>query len=300
MSTPFAPTIAGSTLPLPPRPATDSALGDLRADLRRFRAAGFRHMDLVDTWIAPADLTPRQLRTLADELADHGITLVGLSVIRRSIVDPVHAADNHAYTRRSIEAAAALGAPILSIGFHRPLTDAQRDWGTFWSVPGPTDGEQEFIRAVPALTELCALAADLGVELSLELYEDTLVGTGARTMRLIEATGAANLGVNADLANLHRAPRPLEETWDQTLDLVLDRMNYWHVKNYRRVENHPHGPYLAWPTPLADGDIDYRAALHRARAAGYAGPLCVEHYGGDALTAQTAGLRYLTDLLETM
>jgi len=228
-----------------------------------------------------------------------GATLAGISAIRRSVIDPKDGSANVAYTHRTIDAAAALGAPLVSIGFHRPLTPLQRDWA-FWSVPGPTDGPELYDLALARLRELVDHSASVGVRLSLELYEGTLVGTGAQAARLVEDVGSDWLGINADLANLFRVPERLVEGWLEALQFSLPYMNYWHVKNYRRVEHYPDGPFLAWPTALDDGDIDYRLALKLAAEAGYSGPLCVEHYGGDGLTAQRRGLIYLSSLLEGM
>jgi sugar phosphate isomerase/epimerase len=295
----YRPAIAGSTLPLPGRPA-DNVSPDIWADdLRTLAACGFTCIDLVDTWLSPPTLSVGGRRALRDSVCEAGVSLAGLSVIRRSIIDPVDEQQNLAYTFAAIDAAAELGAPILSIGFHRPLTPAQQSW-PFWAAPSPRDDMSAWDVAVGRLRSLASYAAQVGVGLALELYEYTLLGSGATAARLVQEVGSPVLGINADLANLYRIPERLTETWAETLQLSLPYMNYWHVKNYRRAEHFPDGPFLAWPTALDDGDIDYRAALRMAAAAGYAGPLCVEHYGGDALWNQQRGLRYLSEVLETL
>lgn len=295
----FEPVIAGSTLPLPPR-AAGPAEPDLWArDLALVAGHGFTAVDLVDTWLSPADLDRSARRELAAVIAAAGLDLAGLSVIRRSIIDPRSGEANLAHTHACIDAAADLGAPVLSIGFHRPLTGEQRAWA-FWAAPSPRDDTAARPRAVARLSELAAHAAEAGVALSLELYEYTLLGSGADTARLVEEVGSPALGINADLANLYRVPERLRESWQQTLTACLPHLNYWHVKNYRRCETYPDGPYLAWPTQLEDGDIDYRTAFGMARDAGYTGPVSIEHYGGDGLWAQARGLRYLRALLEEL
>lgn len=299
----FSPLIAGSTLPLEPVPFYDAGGGRLRerwlAGLQKLLRSGFVSVDIVDSWVPFGSLAQVDIAAFRQVIAEAGLRVVGLSSIRRSVIDPIAAAENLAYTHRAIEAAAALDAPVLSIGFHRPLTADQQQW-LFWSAPTPRDPPESFGDAVARLRELSAHARDVGVQLSLELYEYTLVGSGAQAARLVEAVGAANLGINADLANLYRIPERLTESWLETLQFCLPHMNYWHVKNYKRAEVFPDGPFLAWPTALADGDINYRVALQAAADVGYAGPICVEHYGGDGLTAQSAALSYLTSLLEDM
>jgi sugar phosphate isomerase/epimerase len=291
--------IAGSTLPLRTRRDESPDPGIWEADLRSLVRLGFRHIDLVDSWLAPGDLGRASLSELAAVITSAGGMLAGMSAIRRSVIDPEEGKANLAYTHRTIDAAAALHAPVLSIGFHRPLTALQREWA-FWIVPAPTDRPDSHALAVSRLRELARHAASVGVRLSLELYEGTLLSTGAQAARLVEDVGSDSLGINADLANLYRVPERLAEGWLETLRLCLPYMNYWHVKNYRRVEHYPDGPFLTWPAALDDGDIDYRLALRMAAESGYGGPVCVEHYGGDGLSAEQRGLAYLSTLLEDM
>jgi hypothetical protein len=72
-------------------------------------------------------------------------------------------------------------------------------------------------------------------------------------------------------------------------------VNYWHLKNYLRLR-HAGGLVLSTPCELAAGEIDYRMALEIVLGAGYSGPLCLEHYGGDALSAMKRGREYLQSL----
>ena len=299
MSTsPSVPVIAGSTLPLAPVSPTD--VSSWARSLSALVRGGFAWVDVVDNWVPFGDFGTEQAKQLAGAVADAGLGLVGLSAIRRSVIDPVDGEANLAYIHRALDVAAAAGAPVLSVGFHRPLTDLQKQW-TFWSVPGPVDDADDpalWALAVERRRALCKHATDLGVQLSLELYEDTLIGSGEQTARLVEEVGSSALGINADLANLYRVPRRLLESWLETFTACLPHLNYWHVKNFRRAEGYPDGPFLAWPAQLADGDINYRLLVQMALDAGYAGPICIEQYGGDGLTAQFAGLRYLQDLLD--
>jgi sugar phosphate isomerase/epimerase len=292
--------LAGSTLPLPARLQADP-LGEYEiwlSDLRRLASGGFSSVDLVDTWVSPAELSAPRLESLRSAINAAGLRLAGMSVVRKSIIDPECGEVNLAHTHRAIDAAVVLGAAVISIGFHRPLSPTQQEWA-FWSVPGAKDSDSPEIRhlAVSRLTELVAHAERVGVRLSLELYEDTLLGSGASAAELVQEVGSAALGINADLGNLYRVPRRLTETWQETLLTCLPHMNYWHVKNCRRLEVYPSGPFLSWLTALPDGDIDYSLALQMARAASYTGPICIEHYGGDGLWHQEQGLRYLTRVM---
>ena len=236
-----SPIIAGSTLALPDRTLDGTATIDAgpqrwTTHLQRLRDAGFTAVDLVDTWISPAALSGTALADLRDAFASLELQLVGVSVIRKSIIDPQDGERNLEHTLASIEATAALRAPLLCIGFHRPLTDEQKR-GAFWLVDGPADSQDErtYALAVERLRTVCDHAARTGIAISLELHERTLLGTGSGAARIVREVGAANLGINPDLGNLYRQPRDLDETWEETLAASLPAMNYWHVKNFRRV-----------------------------------------------------------------
>lgn len=294
--------LAGSTLALPDRLTLSRAQSDPQiwlSDLRLLRRAGFSAVDLVDTWLSPAELESAALLDLRGALDASDLTLVGLSVIRKSIIDPQFGDMNLEHTLASIEAAVTLGAPLLCIGFHRPLTEAQKK-KPFWLVDGLTDPSDEatYSLAVERLTHVCREAAREGIQISLELYEQTLLGTGTQAAQLVRDVGASNLGTNPDLGNLFRQPRELPETWEETLLACLPSMNFWHVKNYRRV--HTDNGITSFPEGLSRGDIDYRLALEIAISGGYRGPICIEQYGGDRLSVQAEGLTYLTALLDDM
>jgi sugar phosphate isomerase/epimerase len=291
--------VAGSTLALP------SCSGDAPAavwleHLERLSGVGFDAVDLVDTWLSPAALAPSALSDLREAISQARLALVGVSVIRKSIIDPVDGEANLEHTLASVDAVETLGAPVLCIGFQRPLTE-QQTRAPFWLVDAPRDAldERTYELAVERLQELCRCAARSGIEISLELYEGTLLGTGARAAQLVHDVGAPNLGTNPDLANLYRQPHKLDETWEETLTACIPTMNYWHVKNYRRVYVTPDGPITTFPETLARGDINYRLAIELVVAGGFRGPLSVEHYGGDQIAAQAAGRVYLESIIRS-
>jgi sugar phosphate isomerase/epimerase len=294
------PTIAGSTLVFAVRPR-DEPLREAGAnawadELGELREAGFDAVDLVDSWLAPGYLSAAELRELAAALGDTGLRLAGISVVRRSVIDPRDGAANLDYTLRSLDAAAALGAPVVSIGFHRPLTPEQRA-ASFWLVDPPQDDRADATWALAAerVGRVVARAEELGIGVALELHEGTLLDSAAGALRVIELVGSTSLGVNPDLGNLVRVPEPLAAGWEETLRAVLPHTTYWHVKNYARVERP--GLVVTLPSELEAGHIDYRRALGLALDAGYAGPVCIEHYEGDALGAIARGRAYVEQVV---
>ncbi|MFC6015931.1 sugar phosphate isomerase/epimerase family protein [Plantactinospora solaniradicis] len=295
--------LAAAMLPFPAElrpgvPVQDAPAQTWRDTLAEVAAEGFTEVDLTDSWVRAGDLSPARLTELDEAVRAAGLRAEAISVIRRSVIDPVAGLENLDYSHRSIDAAAALGCSVLSVGLHRPLTARQREVLWFWTVDGPRDaGDPETRRlAASRLRELGQHAAEVGVALSLEMYEDTLLGTADSAVRLVEEIGHPNVGLNPDLGNLVRLHRPIEPI-EVMLDKCLPLTNYWHVKNYHRFEDGTTGTVLSTPTSMELGVINYRRAVRSAVAYGFTGAFCLEQYGGDGLGVMSTNRRYLTSIL---
>ena len=195
-----------------------------------------------------------------------------------------------------IDAAAELGAVVFCTGLHGTLSARAESAVWFWSEPDARPDERLWDDAVSRTRELTEHAASAGVALSLELYERTFLGDATTAVRFVEAVDHPACGINADLGNLQRAPEPVQP-WEEMLSTVVPHMNYWHVKNCMRAEDRERGVYLAWPTELAAGVIDYRRAVALARHGGFAGPVVVEHYGGDSVGAICRARPYVASVV---
>lgn len=259
---------------------------------------GFTHVDLTDSWLRIGDLAPQRLKSLVEVLDALALSVPAVSTARRSVVDPKHGHANLEYCHRVLEAARTVGAGVVSVGLFQALTQAQRDALWFWTVPGASDRDDADVwaLAVQRFRELGAHAAELGLQLSLEMYEDTYLGTADSAVRLITDIDLPNVGLNPDLGNLLRLQRPVEN-WQDMLDKTLPYTNYWHVKNYFRSEDPSTGTVLTTPAPLEFGVMNYRAAIKQAVRAGYRGAFCTEHYGGDGLGVSARNRDYLRGLL---
>ena len=269
------------------------------ATFREVADAGFRHVELTDVWLRPGEFSGRELIELADCAREAGVELPAIALIRRSVIDPVHGDANLAYSHSSIDAAAALGIPLVSVGLHEALAEEQRRALWFWTRDGARNDPGDaalWNRAVARLRELGAHAADLGILLSLEMYEDTYLGSGASAVRLVEDIGLGNVGLNPDIGNLIRLHRPIEE-WKALLQQVLPYANYWHVKNYLRDEDPVTGQVFTAPISMELGLIDYRTAIRDAIGFGFAGVITCEHYGGDGLSVSATNRDYIRTLL---
>ena len=288
--------IAAAMLPFPV--AQDASATQWRAHLAEVAYEGFTEIDLTDSWVRIGDLDGARLAELAAVIDDVGLRPEAVSAIRRSVIDPQTGEDNLAYSHRTIDAAAELGCSVVSVGLHRPLTPAQREVLWFWTVDGPRDGEspETWNLAVARLRELGEHAESVGVRLSLEMYEDTLLGSSGSAVRLVQDIDHPAVGLNPDLGNLFRLHREVEP-FLAAVEACLPVSNYWHVKSYHRDTDPMTGAIHTVPAPMYAGSMNYRAAFRIAMDAGYAGPICVEHYGGDGLAVMAENRRYVRRLL---
>lgn len=288
--------IAAAMLPFPESANADAQEWD--AQLAEVAFEGFTEVDLTDTWVRVGDLTRVRLAELQDFLDHHALLPVAVSAVRRSVLDPVSGLDNLAYSHRTLDAAAHLGCSVVSVGLHQPLTPGQREALWFWTVKGPAmdTSPEAWATAVTRLRELGRHADELGLSLSLEMYEDTLLGSSASALRLLEDIDQPAVGLNPDLGNLFRTHGEIE-SFQSSVEALLPVSNYWHVKSYYRDTDPTTGAVVTVPAPMRSGSMNYRAAIKTALAVGYSGPFCVEHYGGDGLSVMADNRDYLRRLL---
>lgn len=263
--------------------------------LTEVKEAGFAHADLTDSWVRPGDLSAERLAEFKGTAANVGIGIPVISAIRRSVIEEGNWESNLAYSHRTIDAAAELGCEVVSFGLHQALTPEQQQQLWFWTVEGhkdPAGDKEAWGNAVARLRELGRHAAEVGVLLSLEMYEDTYLGTADSSVQLVQDIGLSNVGLNPDLGNLIRLHRPIED-WQEMVAKTMPYSNYWHMKNYIRDEDVARDSYVTMPAPMENGLINYRQAFKVALAAGFQGIICAEHYGGDGLSVTARNQEYL-------
>jgi sugar phosphate isomerase/epimerase len=292
--------ITAALLQFPGTDANGTQINDADASswaevLTEVKEAGFANADLTDSWVRPGDLSKARLAEFKQTAENVGIGIPVISAIRRSVIHGEDWADNLAYSHRTIDAAAELGCEVVSFGLHQAITPEQQKQLWFWTVEGHKDpvGDREcWANAVSRLRELGKHAADAGVLLSLEMYEDTYLGTADSSVQLVQDIGLANVGLNPDLGNLIRLHRPIED-WREMVAKTMPYSNYWHMKNYIRDEDVARDSYITMPAPMESGLINYREAFKVALASGYQGIICAEHYGGDGLSVTARNQEYL-------
>jgi len=268
------------------------------ATLAEVADAGFTCLDPTDSWLRLADLSPARLAEFTAVAASLGLSIPAISTARRSVIDPVHGDDYLAYCHRVIDTAAAIGAGAVCFGLFGPLTEEQKRHLWFWTAPGVSNPDDPAVwrLATGRIRDLGRHARDLGIEVSLEMYEDTYIGTADGAVRFVTEVGLPNVGINADIGNLIRLHRPVEH-WRSMMEKIAPYAKYWHVKNYIRMEEPATGAVMTYPTSMELGWIDYRAAIRMVLAHGFSSAFLCEHYGGDGLSVCAANRDYLRRIL---
>jgi len=279
-------------------PIHDAEPEEWAKHLRLVHQLGFTEVDPTDTWVRVGDLTPERLSDFKGVLADTGLTIPAISTSRRSVMDPERGEEYLAYSHRLLDKAAELGIPLVSFGFFQAFKPAQEKALWFWLEDGWHDDESPEARARAAslIRELAGHAQNNGQQITLEMYEDTYVGTAVGAVAFLEEVDHPACGLNPDIGNFVRLHRPLEPVQNM-LDKLLPHTNYWHVKNYLRDEDPQTGQVMTFPVPMDFGLINYRAAITQAIGLGFKGAFLCEHYGSDAITVIGKNRAYIRDIL---
>ncbi len=267
-------------------------------DLATIAAEGFGAVEIPSPWLPLCDLERGEIDDLREILRTLSLDVCATSVVRCSIIEAGREQENIALTHRAIDAAAAVGAPVLCLGLHQALMQAQRDATWFWTQPTHRNPDDRAVwaQAAAGYRTLADHAASVGVALSLELYEGTYLGSGDSAVAFLAEIDRPNVGLNPDLGNLIRAQMAIEP-WESMAVKTLPHANYWHVKNYTRMERPEAGLVLTAPAPMESGLIDYRRAIAFAVAHGFRGAFLCEHYGGDGLSVTAENRRYIRRIL---
>ncbi|WP_422071225.1 sugar phosphate isomerase/epimerase family protein [Tranquillimonas rosea] len=280
------------------RTVQDQSADEWGVALAEVAAAGFAHVDPFDSWIRLADLERSRLDEFMAVTRDVGLSIPAISTARRSVIDPERGDEFLEYGHRVIDTAAEIGAGAVSFGLFGPLTQVQQQALWFWTVQGvvnPNDRDV-YDKAVARIAELGRHAGELGLEISLEMYEDTYLGTADGAVRFATDVDLPNVKVNCDLGNLVRLHRPVED-WRTMMEKLAPFAGYWHAKNYYRMEDHGTGMAMSSPAPLEFGVINWREAVRMAFQAGFRSAFALEHYGGDGLSVCATNLTYLRKIL---
>jgi protein FrlC len=229
--------------------------------IRRTAAAGF---DGIDIWggrphAYRRDLSEREIAALRQLIRDEGLAVA--SFIPAQFRYPTSLCssnetirqDSVRYIQDSIETAAALGSPIVSVCPGHTLYGQSKE-----------DGVQRLGESLWAITEF---AARHTIRIAIEpadKYETDLLLTCADTLELVEKLGYENLGVLLDNGHAH----VVGESAADAVRLLRDKLFHVHVDDNDGVRDQHLVP--------GEGNFEFPPFVAALRNASYDGCLAAE------------------------
>ena len=277
-------------------PTVEASSSVWASQLRQVKELGVDQIDPTDAWLPLAKLSDARVEEFRSVLDGEGMTLSSISMTRNSVVDVENGEQNLADALRFIELAPSFGVSVVNTGFMQATTPEQNAAIWFWLADGHVDDPALRELAIERIRTLGDAAQAQGIEVSLEMYEDTYVGTADEAVAFLKDVDHEAVGLNPDIGNLVRLHREVEP-WPDMFEKVLPHSNFWHIKNYTRDYDPATGAYSSAPMPLKYGYINYRTVIRRALELGYTGPFCCEHYGSDSLGVIAENVQYIRQVL---
>ena len=264
------------------------------------KSFGFEGVEVPATSAEGAD--ERAARELADELSAAGLSAV---CVRGGgpIAHPTAGPDGRDRLERTIRFAAWIGASVVNATLVTPPTHPGgpghgRQGEQVSQGASRTTSESDFERTADHLRRFGKLAADLGLDIAVEVHQGSIADNSAAALHLIDLVGLDNVGGNPDLGNIYWHYEYPEETSEAAIVALAPRAKYWHCKNLKRIHVPEIHRAFYQRVPLPSGDIDYRFAISAMVDAGYDGYLAIEGAReGDQLSADARSAAYVREML---
>ena len=257
-----------------------------------FRRGAFHPHQEIDLLTDSADR--RKYLAKVKEIGFDGIELgvsggsdEAIDTLRRQLEDagtPCVAIRGGGANRKRLEAAVRFTAKIGAGVVNSTVTTPPASPGAKGTFRGEnvsqgasrTASAEDYERTAKVISDVAPVAADLGVAISIEIHQNSIVDNSESALRLLDLIDHPNVGVNPDLGNIYWTYDVPEESCEDAIVALAPRSNYWHCKNLYRV-NIPELAFSAFlQAPLCDGEIDYRFAISAMLGAGYDGYLAIE------------------------
>ncbi len=272
--------------------------GAARAEfLTRSKAMGFDGLELSAG--APDD--GDAIAALRDELGAAGLPCLAV----RGGGGFTHPKTYDGSRQRLMDAAryaAKVGATVVNTVLGTPARDPSGPglaWGeSVCQGSSRTATHDDYERTANAIIEASAVAADVGVDITIEVHQHSIIDNSWSAIRLMELVDRPNVGINPDLGNVLWTYDEPEESCEAAIVALAPHTKYWHCKNLYRVNVPDLQRSIFLQVPLPEGEIDYRFALTALRGAGYAGHIAIEGIRlGDQFRRDRASVDYMRDLL---
>lgn len=246
--------------------------------------------------------TAEDARDFRKELEDAGVPAV---CVRGggALADPRVGPEVMERNRRAVQFASWVGAEVVNLTCvavpTHPGGPGERHVGERVSQGASRLAtETDFERHAARFRDIGQMAADLGLDVSLEVHQGSIVDCSWAAMKLVELIDLPNVGPNPDLGNIYWQYEFPEETMEAAIVAMAPKAKYWHCKNMIRVNVPEANRSIFLRVPLPDGQIDYRFAIAAMVRANYQGFLAVEGVeAGDQITRDESSVQYVKRLL---
>ena len=151
------------------------------------------------------------------------------------------------------------------------------------------------------IRRLEGLAGEYGVKIVFEIHHDTIFAGASASMRLVEGTDPARIGLIVDPGNMVKEGF---ENYRKVFEILGPYAAHVHIKNGRIVEDgRDEFGSLRWKgswVPLKEGQADLPRFFREMKAAGYDGTVSLEDFSNEMGTEDKLryGLEYIRELWE--
>ncbi len=271
------------------------------AFLKRVKSIGFDALEVGAEVIEKTGGSERQVREFGKRLAGAGLP-IGCVRAGGTLTDSKNGPRNQDRVARAIQFAGWLGAEVFNCALSSPSRYPGHPAG---SKPGSSSGwpvSQDSSRdamlsdheaLAKVLQSACDRAAEVGVNISVEVHQNSLVDNSWSGLLIHKLVARKNFGLNPDLGNVYWNYDVPEEDTDASIKALAPVAVYWHCKNLMRVYHPENQRSVFLRVPLPDGEIDYRFAISAMATAGYKGYMAIEGaWAGDQFYADQKSLEY--------
>jgi len=270
--------------------------GDRQKFLAKVKEIGFDGIEL-----GAMGASEDAIKTLRAELEDAGTPCVAIRG-GGGAAHPQVAAANKKRLENAVHFAAQIGAGVVNSTVTTPPAFPDNK-GTFKGEnvsqgASRTAREEDYERTAKAITDVAKIAAELGVEISIEIHQNSIVDNSWSALHLMELIDQPNVGLNPDLGNIYWTYHIPEESCEDAIVALAPHSNYWHCKSLSRVDIPELERSIFLQVPLPDGEIDYRFAISAMLAADYKGYIAIEGMRlGDQFHNDAKTVAYVKSLL---
>lgn len=277
-------------------PGLPTDASDRQQFLAKVKEIGFDGIELPAMNLADAAID-----TLRAELEDAGVPCVAIRG-GGGAAHPRVAAANKKRMEDAVHFAAKVGASVVN----STVTTPPREPGKKGTYRGESvsqgssryASEADYERTASAVTDVANIAADLGVEISIEVHQNSIVDNSWSALHLLALIDAPNVGINPDLGNIYWTYDIPEESCEDAIVALAPHVNYWHCKSLYRVHIPDLETAIYVQAPLPDGEIDYRFAIAALLDADYDGYLAIEGVRyGDGFHQDGRSVAYVKSVL---